>query len=142
MKSRVILYLGLAVGALALLGFGWDLAFTSDEERLEALAEGLTEGPSDDRLDAVLEYTDPNDAPLSINRRRFYDDGDLSDRLRRALAPLIEEGELEVLQRSIDVEESRATVALRVRSEEGLHNATFTLARTSGRWLITQIRVS
>lgn len=128
---------GFAVGADALV--------TSDEERLAELADELTATSDRPRVDTVLAWTDPARAPVEIRARgrvdRYEDDdAALAEDLGDALAPLAVR-ELDVVQRSVRVRGDRGTVAVRTRSGEGLHDATFHLVRSGQGWLIERVQL-
>ena len=134
MSSRFAVHAVLATLIVGGFAFAADALVVSDEEAVEELADALAEGGSDE----VADWVDLTRAPLRIQtdgRAVVYDEGDeieAGDALAEALAPFA--GEVEVVQRSASVDGDRATVALRVRSEGELHDATFHLARGGSSW--------
>ena len=136
------------VAALALFGgvvAAADAMVVSDEEQLTELLETLTEQSPGARIDGVLSWVDLQQAPLRISERghsvRFEDgDTELASTLQDVLAPFDAE-ELDVVQRSVHVDGDQGRVALRVRDQGELYDATFTLRRNGQGWLVTSVRV-
>src|SRR5258706_11839047 len=122
MRLKLVLYSMIA--ALLISGIAWaaDALTTTDEERLEVLADALS-NPSN-RLSGLLAWSDPSRMALSVHdaqgTRRIGDDADLADELGQTLAPL--DGSTEVVQRTITVQEQHATIALRVRGQGEVHD--------------------
>jgi hypothetical protein len=145
MASRLFLYTlvaSAAVGGFALVA---DALVVSDEERLEAVADELTEGPADERVDGVLRRIDLSREPLRLEHgervRRYSEDDDhrLADGVWDALGPFADE-DLEVVQRAVRLDGDRGTVAVRVRAGSELHDATLHLVRSGQGWLVTRLR--
>lgn len=145
MRSPLVLY-----GAIAslILGAGVltaDALVTSDEERLEQLGEDLTERAPDERVGAVLAWTDLSRAAVELSTdegRVFYEEQDdvrLGDDLAEALAPFAD-ARLEVIQETVRLDGDRATVAVRARDGSAIHDVTFGLARSGQGWLIERVR--
>ncbi|MFK7984715.1 MAG: hypothetical protein AB8I08_01710 [Sandaracinaceae bacterium] len=147
MRSSILLY-----GAIASLVLGAgvltaDALVTTDEEHLEELCDDVTERDADARVGAIMTWTDLSRQPLEISdrgRRERYEERDeaaLSHDLEGVLAPLTDP-DLEILQRSVEVDDDRATIAIRTRSGGETHNTTFRLTRNGQGWLITRLRAS
>lgn len=145
MRPRFVVY---AIVATVLIGgtaFAADALVVSDREQLEELADELTESPRAQRVEAVLRWTDLSRVEVSVTRdrdvQRFEDQEDyaLAEEVADALAPFTA-GDLEVVQRSVSIDGDRATVAVRVRAEGSLHDATLRLARSGQGWLVTDLR--
>jgi hypothetical protein len=130
---------GVAVAADALV--------VSDEERLDELADDLTDGSPEERVDGVLRWTDLSRVSLQLEsdgRTRRYEDEDgfrLADAIAEVLAPL-EANELDVVQRSVRVDGDRATVSVRVRADGSIHDVTFQLVRNGQGWLVRRLVAS
>ncbi len=145
MRSSLLLY-----GAIASLVLGAgvltaDALVTTDEEHLEQLCDDVTERDPDARVGAVMTWTHLMREPLEISedgRRERYeerDEAELSRDLEGVLAPLTDP-DLEILQRSVEVDDDRATIALRTRSGGETHNTTFRLVRNGQGWLLTRLQ--
>ncbi len=143
--TRIVLYslLGaLAIGGTAVTA---DALVETDEERLEALADELEEGgPA--AVDGVLRWTDLAREPVTVRDDRRDreleegEDGALADAVTDALAPL-GRGEVDVVQRSVEVRGDRGTIALRARVDGELIDANLRLSRSGQGWLVTSLRV-
>jgi hypothetical protein len=145
MRSRFVVHALFATLAIGGIAFAADALVETDEEQLGQLVEDLTAGSTGARVDAVLRWTDLSRETISVRQGRAVsrfeeqDDHALADELTDALAPFAASA-LEVVQRTVQVQGDRATVALRVRSEGQLHDASFRLARSGQGWLITDVR--
>lgn len=143
--NRFVLYGLVATLVIGGVAFAADALFVSEHEELEQLASDLTRPDADERVDAVLRWTDPSREPVTLTRgrdvQRFeeQDDYGLAQGLGDALAPF-DAGDLEVVQRSVRIDGDRATVAVRVRGDGELHDATLRLARSGQGWLVTDVR--
>ena len=129
------------VGGVALAA---DALVESDEERIADVADALTDPRAERRIDALLAWVDPSRVSVTVRAdgraERFEEgDGDPAGSIRDALAPL-EDGSLEVVQRSITVEGDHAHVALRVRSDGELVDAQVGLRRDGQAWLVDDVR--
>lgn len=127
------------VGGFALVA---DALVVSDEEAVEELADDLTQAEPTERVGDVLQWIDTSREPVTVQhegRGRHFDDGEdaqAADTLADALQGFEAPG-LEVIQRSVDVDGDRATVAVRARTDDGVHDATFQLRRQGQGWLVT-----
>lgn len=145
MRSRFVLH---ALAATLLVGgiaFAADALVETDEEQVTELIDDLTQGSAVARVDAVLRWTDLSRESVSIASGRSVDRFDeqdehaLAEQLGEALAPF-SSSSLEVVQRSVRVDGDRATVAVRVRADGELHDASFRLSRNGQGWLVTDVR--
>ena len=140
MRSRLFAYVAIAAAVLGGFALVADALSTSDEEAVEALVDDLAE----DAGSGVLAWTDPGLEPVSLQRHgnvaRFSggDESDLDDAVADALSGF-DAGDLEVVQRSVDVNGDRASVAVRARADGEMHDAQFRLVRREGVWLVTRI---
>jgi hypothetical protein len=146
MPSRFVAHALLATLAVGGIAFAADALVETDEEQLGQLVEDLTEGASGARVDAVLRWTDLSREAVAVGSGRAVvrfeeqDDHALAEELGEALAPFMTGGELEVVQRTVQVQGDRATVAVRVRADGQLHDASFRLTRNGQGWLVTDVR--
>lgn len=145
MRPRFVLYAIVATLLIGGVAFAADALVVSDREQLEQLADDLTMGDADERIDAVLRWTDPSRAPITLTQDRDVarfgeeDDYALGEQVGDALAPFATD-DLEVVQRSVRVDGDRGTVAVRVRADGELHDATLRLERSGQGWLVTDVR--
>ncbi|MEZ4338811.1 MAG: hypothetical protein R3B82_19510 [Sandaracinaceae bacterium] len=128
MRLRLFTYAALVaafVGGTALVA---DALTVTDEEQLEGLVDALVESPED----ALGEWTDPSLVPV---------DAQVDGRHASVSAALARLGgeDVEVVQRSVDLRGDRASVAVRVRVDGELADASFRLERHEDRWLIRHV---
>jgi hypothetical protein len=131
----------LGIGGVALVA---DAIVESDEERIAEVADALTGASSDRRIDAVLAWVDPTRVEVAIradgSTERFgEEDGDPGDAIRAALAPFASE-RIELVQRSIAVAGDEAELAVRVRADGEVVDATIDLRRDGQAWLVREVR--
>jgi len=147
MPRTIALYalaLTLLGGAVATVA---DALVVTDEEQLEAMVDGMTDGRAGHRVDAALDFASPSREPVEVvtdRGRRFYEDGDeveLAAAVRRALS-VLESDQVELVQKSVDIRGEDARVVLRVRTDGGYLNAQVRLRRHEDRWLMESLRVS
>jgi len=145
MQSRFVLYALVSTALVGGFALAADALVVSDEERLEQLADELTEGSADERIGGVLRRIDLSRESLRLEdgdrvRRLGEDDGhELADGVWDALGPFTAD-DLEVVQRSVRVDGDRGTVAVRARADGEVHDATLQLARSGQGWLVTRVR--
>lgn len=146
MKSRFLVQtvlVALLVGSVALVA---DALVVTDEERLEAFVQAVTGEVETRRVDAALAYAEPARVPVETlvgNDSTYYVEGqevDLAERARRILAPYTGE-DVRLLQKSIEIDDDRALVALRLGTREGTSNVQFRLVRRGDGWLVSRVRV-
>ncbi|MEM1418587.1 MAG: hypothetical protein AAGH15_27080 [Myxococcota bacterium] len=145
-ESRLLplaLVAGLLVGG-AIVG---DALFVTDEERLEVFVDALSGELDDDAIGEALSFADPNREPVELlatgGVRARFDEGQearLAHAARELLAPFAST-DLDLVQRTVDVHGDDARVAVRVRAEGALHDATFDFARHGDGWLLRRARV-
>lgn len=143
MHARIAAYALTALALAAGIALVWDALVTTDEERLEELADTLA---SERAVEGVLAWTDPARAPLRVRDGeglRTYgeqDEADLAMGLSQSLSP-IAGSRVDVVQRAIDVRGDRATLALRLRVDGDLHDLGATAVRDGQGWLVSELRV-
>ena len=145
--TKLMVYVGVAsalvIGSAALA----DALVVTDKEHLEAFAESVTGPVSSARVDAALKYVDPNETSVEVvapTRAKLFDDTnslELPAYAHQALAPL-KGNSLQLIQRTVSIDGDDGLVAVRVRTSEGLVNATFKLTRRGKRWLVRRITIS
>src|SRR5687768_12631856 len=114
MRTRFIVYSVLATLGIGGIAFAADAFFVSDVERVEQLGDELASAP--EPSETLLRWVDVSRQPVMVTRggqsMRFEDEADyaLADELADALAPFAAE-DLEVVQRTTQVETDRATLA-------------------------------
>ena len=134
--------LSLLLGAAAVA----DALVVTDQERLDAFAEALSGVVEVDQIDEGLAYVDLEHEPLLLTTPDGEwefgrgDGADLGSRVRDALAPYMGSSVDEV-QRSVEIDGEEARVAVRLRTPEGLLNATFDLAKSGERWFVHRARL-
>lgn len=145
MPSRLIVHgllASLLVGGFAVVA---DAIVVTDEERLGQLADELTDGPAPERVPGVLRWMDLSRESVRLEhdrRVRVFGDDDghrLADEVFAALEPFAAD-DLEVVQRSVQVDGDRGTVAVRARADGALHDATFRLVRSGQGWLVGSVQ--
>jgi len=123
-----------------------DAVTTTDEERIEAFLEQVTESDAAHRIDAALTYADPERQPVDLQEageRERYDEGEssaLSEHARSLLSDL-DKTNMKLVQDAIQIDDDRALVAIRARTGEGFIDVQFRLKRHEEDWLLTQVRV-
>ncbi len=146
MLRRFTIYTFILVTAVAGIAMAVDALVLTDEERLEAFTDTLTGDVTDQRIDQALDFADPDREPVELiagHTRSFYNDGqgaELAERAHHELAPLAG-SEATLLQRTIHIDGDEALVAVRVRTREGVIDASFNLTRHGDGWLIRKVRV-
>jgi hypothetical protein len=147
MNKPIIL---VGVFALGLAGAVSAIANTlvlSDEECLERFVSDLTTAVPEARLSAALSNANPDLIPVELvakdSARRFQDgDGEnFAEEARKALSPLLE-SDIDVVEKSIEIEGDRALIALELSTAHGPVNARFRFVRSSDYgWLVDQMSV-
>jgi len=146
MQSRFLIQsvvVALLVGSVAMVA---DALVVTDEERLEAFVDAVTGDVETRRIDAALSYVDPARVPVEVmvsDDSRLYEEGqevDLAERARHTLGPYTGE-EVRLLQKSIELDDDRALVALRLGTRHGTANVQFRLVRRGDGWLVSRVRV-
>jgi len=121
-----------------------DAVVVTDEERLEAFVDDVTGTVSTQRIDAALEWVDPATEPVEVRyfgRSDYYEQmPPLRERAHDALRYLSGDA-LRTLQEGIEVTDDRAVVGLRLLSDRGMVQATFTLRRRGERWLVSEVEI-
>lgn len=132
--------------AILAVSFVVDVLIVTDEERLEAFIDELTDDSPDRRVDSAIHLTDPSRVDVEVaspaDRARYGDgeDMELADHLRDALASL-DHGSLDVMQSTVHIEGDDGLAALRVDTAEGVVDAEFRFVRRSDGWLLRRVRV-
>jgi hypothetical protein len=123
-----------------------DALVITDEEKLEAFVDDLTDDSPDKRVDGALHYADTSRVDVEVTSpddRAYYGDGDdleLADHLRDALASL-DHGSVSLLQRTVRVRGDDGLAALRLDTEDGVLDAEFRFVRRADGWLLRRVRV-
>lgn len=128
MRFRLFTYAAVAAALVGGTGFVTDALTVTDEERLESLVDDVVASPDD----ALSEWTDPSLVPVDaqVDGHR----ASVSDAFGR-----LRGDDVEVVQRSVDLDGDHASVALRARVDGELANATFRLERHEDRWLVRHV---
>lgn len=135
--------LGLVAGAAAVA----DALVVTDHERLEAFADSLSGTIDTELMDGALGYFDVDYEPVLVTTPdgdEEFGEGEgaqLASVARDALAAYRGHS-IEEVQRNIELEDESARVAVRLRTPEGMVNATFDLAKHEGRWFVHRVRLS
>lgn len=139
-----LVLVSLAVGGVAAAA---DALVVTDRERLETFAEDVSGELTPERIDRALAYFDPDRQPVEVitpERRERFDEGEgaeLAAQVRQALAPYGAR-EATLLQRAIEERGADdARVALRLRTPEGVVDATFDLRKHGERWFVRRARL-
>ncbi len=116
-----------------------DALVTTEEESLEELADAIGADPQS-RFDAIALYLEPERqsvrARLFGEREIFEDELLAMDAIRNAA-----EGDLDTIQSNVQVADDYATVAVRLRDQEGPLDVTLGLRKRGERWLIHEMTV-
>jgi hypothetical protein len=124
-----------------------DALTLTDKERLQHFVEDFIGNEPDDRIAAALRLTDPSREPLELvdRGRRLTFQGSQEAMVSRAVHRALEAftlGELDVIQKAVDLDGERARIAVRVRTEDGFVNVLFHLNKHQEDWLVRRIAVS
>lgn len=142
--KRQLLLVGATLVVAVAVWLTLDAVIVTDEERLEAFVEDVTGTVTTQRIDTAMEWVDPAAEPVEIRyfgRSDYYEEMlPLRDRAHDALRFLSGDS-LRTLQEGIEVEGDRATVSLRLLSDRGMVQATFTLRRHGERWLVSEVEI-
>jgi len=130
------------VGGLAAVA---DALVVTDQERIEQLVDSLEGEVQDTSLDEVLRFIETDREPLELRTRErtrhFEDaDADIAQWAREALRPL-HGSEIEIVQRTTELEGDEAHVALRARTRYGVVDGAIDLVKRGERWLIWRARI-
>ncbi len=123
-----------------------DVLVITDEEKLEAFVDELTDDSPDKRVDGALHYADTSRVDVEVTSpddRAYYGDGEdlqLADHLRDALASL-DHGHVSLIQRTVRVDGDDGMAALRLDTEDGVLDAEFRFVRRPDGWLLRRVRV-
>jgi hypothetical protein len=144
MKRSLLLLLaiGVVVGGLAAVA---DALVVTERERLEQLVDSLEGEVQDTTLDELLHFVETDREPIEVRSSdgtQVFEsaDAELARRTREALRPL-RGSEIEIIQRTIELEDDEAHIALRARTRHGVVDANVDLAKHGERWLIWRARV-
>lgn len=122
-----------------------DAMVETDVERLEEVSRVLTQSTPDRRVDGLLAWAEPAREPVYLSagrdHRRIDDGGDLPAALHDVLAPLDEDGALEILQDEVAVNGETGTVSVGARVDGDRVDVTLTLRREGQGWLLSGVRV-
>ncbi len=135
-----------ALLAISAVTFVVDVLIVTDEERLEAFIDELTDDNPDKRVDSAIHFADPSRVDVEVasaaDRARYGDgeDMELADHLRDALASL-DHGTIDVMQSTVHIQGDDGMAALRVDTAEGVVDAEFRFVRRSDGWLLRRVRV-
>lgn len=143
--KRFILHglaIGVVIGGLAAVA---DALVITDQERIEQLVDSLEGEVRDTTLDDALHFVETDREPVEVRSaegtRWFEDaDADLARRAREALRPL-RGSDIEVLQRTIEIEGAEAHLALRARTRYGVVDGNVDFVKHGERWLIQRARI-
>lgn len=147
MRDRIFIYALFMVTLVGGVTAAADAVVLTEEERLEAFVDAITGDVASERIDGALEWVDPGREAVEVSagrNRQLYEGGDgveLAAHARELLAPL-EGSRAVLLQDSIDIEEDRARVAVRMRTSDGVVNVRFDMVRHDDGWLVRRVRVS
>ena len=128
MRVRLFTYALVAAGFVGGGALTVDALTTTDEEQLEALIDALVESPDV----AMMDWSDPSAAEVEAQvggRRAAGAD---------AMASLRGD-DVEIVQRSVQVDGDRASVAVRARVDGRLADARLRLSRHEDRWLVRHV---
>lgn len=123
-----------------------DALVVTETERLEALADDLSDEDPGRRVDQLLRHVVPGREAVDLSvagRRGRYAEGDevdLADALRSSLR-FLEARDVSTVQQSVSHRGDDATVALRVRAGGELHDVALDLRRHDDRWLVRRVVV-
>ncbi len=128
MRVRLFTYALVAAGLVGGIALAGDALTTTDEEQLDALIDALVESPDD----AMMEWSDPSvaDVEAQVGGHRAS--------VAEAMASLRGD-DVEIVQRSVQVDGDRASVAVRARVDGRLADARLRLSRHEDRWLVRHV---
>ena len=147
LMRRICIHLLATLTIVVVAAVAMDAIVVTDRERMDEFVDSVTGRVSGTRIDNALRYADPSKVTMELvheGRRRRYTDrnaADLKPDARRALASL-EGTRLHLIQESISLQDERARIALRLRTDAGLANTIFDLRRENDQWLLRRVIVN
>ena len=141
---RFVLYSVVATLGIGAVAIAADALVENDTEQLDEIADVLTQDRADARIDGLLAWADPARETVIVRgdrgRERFSENDGLGDSLHGALA-VLDERELDVVQRTVAIEGARGHVRLRVRGTgDEIVDVDVALRRDGQGWLLSEVR--
>lgn len=124
-----------------------DALVVTDRERLDAFADALSGTIDTDLIDGALAYFDVEHETVLVTTpdgdEEFVDgEGAQLASIARDALRAYRGHSIEEVQRSVELNGEEARVAVRLRTPEGMVNATFDLAKHGERWFVHRVRLS
>lgn len=120
-----------------------DALVTTEREELDSFVEDVTTDRLDQRVDGALSHVSTQDSAVRISANgriaEYTDQTALDEAMRGALSVFDSERQA-VLQQSVDVGESKATVVTRLGDSEYEQTVIYDLVRADKRWVVRAVR--
>jgi hypothetical protein len=147
MKPRTVAALagaGLALLIAALVV--WDILVVTDQERIEAFADTVTSEVNAENIELALAYVNPSVQPVLIEVRHQslrYDKESPEEFAAMAHGRLrpYHGTKQHVMRKSVEVQETRATVATETFSRRGRVSVDWELKKRGDDWLVSRMAI-
>ena len=123
----------------------WDVLVVTDEERLEAFADAVTEEVNRENIDLALTYVDPSAQPVLIEFRhesqRFDSSSESFETMARARLRPYEGTDQHALRKSVEVTGNKGHVSTETFSRRGKVGVEWDLRKHGDRWLVSRMSI-
>jgi hypothetical protein len=120
-----------------------DALVTTEREELDSFVEDVTHDRLDQRVDAALSHVNTQDSAVRVSSNgrisEYTDQAALDEAMRGALSVFDSERQ-SLLQQSVDIKDSKATVVTRIADSEYEQTVIYDLVRADKRWVVRGVR--
>ncbi|MEM9189919.1 MAG: hypothetical protein AAGF12_12125 [Myxococcota bacterium] len=119
-----------------------DALIVTDSEKVSRFADEIIEAEPGERIDRIIARTEGAESiELIVNRDRARYSRGAASAIRRAFRPLGSDS-VDVVQRTVNVEDQEALVAVRFEADGDYYNAEFHLSQVEGTWQLERLRIN